>query len=167
MQWRYEVPAQRPSCSYVPQGFPGQAISPIETGFVADFADPTNDFAFSSSCGKSSMSRGSSKVFTCAHGGFRLPHSWQVVRPTLVSCRYGTPITISCRATRAISRQARSTSGMCSRTSAQNTQSNDESGNCNWVTSPATVVTCGYSNRGFSKSSPVTKSKYSVNNLEK
>ncbi len=113
------------------------------------------------------MSRGSSKVFTCAHGGFRLPHSWQVVRPTLVSCRYGTPITISCRATRAISRQARSTSGMCSRTSAQNTQSKDESGNCSLVTSPATVVTCGYSNRGFSKSSPVTNSKYSVNNLEK
>src|SRR5664279_2957260 len=65
MQWRYEVPAQRPSCSYVPQGFPGQAISPIETGFVADFADPTNDFAFSSSCGKRLISRRSSKVFTC------------------------------------------------------------------------------------------------------
>src|ERR1019366_5453058 len=71
--------------------------------------------------------RCSSNRLMCPQGGFGFLHCWQVVRPTRVSCLYGTPMTTSCRATRAISRQASSKAAICSNTSAQKTQSNDES----------------------------------------
>src|ERR1035437_2064268 len=129
------------SCSYVPQGFPAMHINIVETGFVSDRTDPTKDDAPMLSPGNSLASRRSSKRFTWPHGGFLRPQDRHVVRPSRVSCLYGTPMITSWRASLPISRHACTTFGMCSKTSAQKTQSKESSENCNLVASPATVVT--------------------------
>src|SRR5664280_1412312 len=154
-------------CSYVPHGFPAMSINMVETGFVSHRTDPTKDNALMPSPGKSLARRRSSNRLMCPQGGFGFLHCWQVVRPTRVSCLYGTPMTTSCRATRAISRQASSKAGIRSNTFAQKTQSNDESGKSSRVASPATLITRGWLKAGILKSSAVTVSKYPVSSREK
>src|SRR5664280_1135111 len=154
-------------CSYVPHGFPAMSINMVETGFVSHRTDPTKDNALMPSPGKSLARRRSSNRLMCPQGGFGFLHCWQVVWPTRVSCLYGTPMTTSCRATRAISRQASSKAGIRSNTFAQKTQSNDESGKSSRVASPPTLITHGWLKEGILRSSAVTVSKYPVSSREK
>ena len=133
LQW-----IQGSSCPETRYGFPAKSISQVEIGFVRSLVLPTNDVLTFCHSGNRFPILRSSNMFTCPHGGFVLPQRLQVVRPTRVSCRYGTPITIAWRATRDISEQAFCSAGICSNTSAQKTTSNCLSGNCKLVTSPCT-----------------------------
>src|SRR5215472_17187494 len=120
---------------------------------------PTNDLEITFNPENMFKSRSSVNEFTCPQGGLVFPQEEQVVRPTRVSCWNGTPIIISCLATRMISLHAVCTAGMCSNTSAQNTQSNELSETSSFVTSPATVATPGYSKVGLCRSKAVTSGK--------
>src|SRR5215472_12470284 len=128
---------------------------------------PTNDLEITFNPENMFKSRSSVNEFTCPQGGLVFPQEEQVVRPTRVSCWNGTPTIISYLATRMISLHAVCTSGMCSNTSAQNTQSKELSAKSSFFASPATVTTPGHSNVGFCKSRAVTSGKCSVRSLAK
>lgn len=65
-----------------------------ESAFVRSDLRPTND----TRSVRKRLSRrcifASSNLFTCPHGGLWVPQARQVVRPTRMSCLYGTPIRI-------------------------------------------------------------------------
>jgi hypothetical protein len=119
--------------------------------------------------GNRSLIVASVNVFTCPHGGFFPPHAEQVVRPTRVSWRYGTPIRRLALVTRASSPQtiARCFAGICSKTSAQNTKSNARSGNGSFSAVPWTHRTRGCTNLGRVRSRATTLLKRSASNSEK
>jgi hypothetical protein len=130
---------------------------------------PTKSVAVCLAPSNSDRKCASSNVFTCPHGGFLWPQVEQVVRPSLKSCLYGTPIRTVLRVTRRISRQTegKMPGGTCSRTSAQSTRSNEPFPNGNCAAFPCTQVTRGSSDRGVRKSSATTSSNRSASNRDK
>ena len=155
------------SWSYVPQGFPARSMSKVDRTLVDLLDVPTKEVEIKWVPENNVRSLFKSNEFTCPHGGLAFPHTQQVQRPNLMSCRNGTPTIISCLATLIISLHARCTSGICSSTSAQKTQSKEREAKSSFVASPSTVTTRGISKRGFFKSSAVTSEKNSVSSREK
>src|SRR5215218_10188120 len=101
-------------------------------------AVPTNEMLTGASPLNSLKSRHWSNEFTCPHGGFLPPHLWHVVRPTRMSCLYGTPMIATLPVTRHISLHTSSSlpGGICSRTSAHRTTSNLLSSKSSRLASP-------------------------------
>src|ERR1700691_2951251 len=97
---------QGSSWSYVPQGFPARSMMKVDRAVVESLVVPTKEVEISRNSENNFLSLPRSKVFTCPHGGLAFPQAWQVQRPTLMSCRNGTPTIISCLATLTISLQA-------------------------------------------------------------